>query len=67
MKALYETMKADPAFGKFIIDTHFIKAQRSAGEPARAYLIQNFVEGKRVDEMSDEEIYRDKELVGELL
>lgn len=67
LKAQYESMKNDPAFGKFVIDTYFIKAQRDETKPARAYLIQKRIPSKRIDEMSNQEIYGDSSLVAELL
>ena len=67
LKSFYEFMKNDPDFGKFVIDTHFVKAQSNSTEPARAYLVQKFIPGKRIDEMTDEEIYNDRALAAELL
>ncbi len=67
LKRFYEFMKNDPDFGKFVVDTHFIKAQRNADEPAKAFLVQKFIPGKRIDKMTNEEIYRNKALTAELL
>jgi len=67
LKSTYEFMKNDPDFGRFVIDTNFVKAQRNATEPAKAYLVQKFIPGRRIDEISNKEIYGNKTVAAELL
>lgn len=67
LKANYEFLKNHPKFGKFVIQTDFVKAQSSELEPAKAYLVQQPIEGKRLDDISDKELYSDPELLKELL
>jgi hypothetical protein len=67
LKSFYDYLKNDPYLGKFVIESHFVKAQKTPGEPARAYIVQNFISGKRIDEVSNEEMYADANLKAELI
>ncbi len=67
MKQQYEFLQQDPDFGKFVVDTYFIRAQKTSEDPPQAFLIQSLVEGKRIDELEDKDLYADKKLVAELL
>lgn len=67
LKEFYEFLKNNEKLGKFVIDSSFIKAQKSQGEPAKAFIVQKFIAGKRIEEMSDKELYSDRALVLELL
>jgi hypothetical protein len=67
LKQFYDFLKNDPNLGKFVIESGFVKAQRSAGEPAKAFIVQKFIPGKRIDEITDKEISSDRQLASELL
>jgi pimeloyl-ACP methyl ester carboxylesterase len=62
----YKALK-DSSLGKFVPDTlHFI-AQVTPEHPAQGFRIQHLIDGKPIDEISDEELYRDPAVVCQLL
>lgn len=67
LKEFYEFLKNDLRLGKFVIESGFVKAQKSKDEPAKAFIVQKFIPGKRIEEIPDRDLYQDKELVLELL
>jgi hypothetical protein len=66
-KGFYDFIKNDSEFGKFVIDSSFIKAKRSPSEPVRSYVVQKPLSGRRVEALSDKELYADPEILPELL
>jgi hypothetical protein len=63
----YEFLKQHPDFGKFVVETLYFKARETAGDEPHAYRLQKAIEGKRLDELTDEELYGDKKLMERLL
>ncbi len=66
-KDFYDHLKRMPGLGKFVLNTSFFSARETAQENPHAYRIQKLVEGKRLDELKDEELYSDPELTKQLL
>jgi hypothetical protein len=66
-KQFYDYLKNFPEFGAFVPDTLYFKARMKAGDAPQAFALQEFIEGKTVDELSDEELYKDPEVVKQLL
>lgn len=66
-KEFYEYLKNFPGFGKFVPDTLYFKAQKTAGENPHAYALQHLMEGKPINKISDNELYKDPVLVQQLL
>ncbi len=63
----YRFLKDNPDFGKFVPDTLYFKARMTAESPAQAWRIQQIVEGQPIDQMKDEELYKNREVVKQLL
>jgi hypothetical protein len=66
-KKFYDYLKSVPGFGKFVADTLFLKARETPGENPHAYRLQKLIEGKRLDELTDEKLYSEPELTAQLL
>lgn len=66
-KKFYEALKYHPNFGKFVTDTSFVKARKNSKDNAHNYKVQKSIKGVRVDQLSDADINKDKELVKELI
>ncbi|MBI3633010.1 MAG: hypothetical protein HY226_01835 [Candidatus Vogelbacteria bacterium] len=62
----YNYLKNFPGFGKFVPDTLYFKARISADHPAQGFRLQKFIEGTPVEKWTDEEIFKDKEVVRQL-
>jgi pimeloyl-CoA synthetase len=66
-REFYDYLKKMPGLGKFVLDTSFFQARKTAEENPHAYRIQKIVEGKRLDELRDKDLYSDPELSKQLL
>lgn len=66
-KKFYEFLKAFPGFGKFVPETLYFKAKMTEDGPAQAFVIQNLLEGKTLDEIPNEELYRNPEVIKQLI
>jgi len=66
-KDFYDFLKSFPDFGTFVPDTLYFKARMTPDDPAGAYMLQHFVEGRSIDTMADDELYRDPVVVEQLL
>ncbi len=66
-KEFYEFLKNFPSFGKFVPDTMYFKARMTKDAAPQLFRLQRFMEGRAVDRMTDEELYRDPEVVKQLL
>ena len=74
-KKFYEFLKNFPTFGNFVPETLYFKARMTGADtetqtpasPPQAFAIQHFLQGRTVDQMSDEELYRDPAVVKQLL
>lgn len=66
-KGFYDYMKSLPGFGKFVADTLYFKAQETPEEGPRAYRLQKLIKGERIDNLTNEELYKDPEIKGNLL
>jgi len=65
-REFYEFLKKSP-IGKFVPDTlHFI-AQVTPDSPPQEFRIQQFIDGRPIDGISDEELYQNHEVVRQLL
>jgi len=65
-REFYEFLKKSP-IGKFVPDTlHFI-AQLTPDSPPQEFRIQQFIDGKPIDGIPDEELYKNHEVVLQLL
>ena len=63
----YKFLKNFPGFGKFIPDTIYFKAQETEEDTPKAFCIQQFKKGERIDRLKNDLIYKDKEVVRQLL
>jgi len=63
----YEFLKNYPEFGKFVPDTLYFKARLTADSNPQAFCLQHYIEGERIDRMKDDEIYKDQEVIHQLL
>ncbi len=66
-KEFYEFLKSFPGFGKFVPETLYFKARVAEGDTPQAFAIQSLLEGRTLDEIPDEELYRDPEVVKQLI
>lgn len=66
-KQFYEFLKNFPGFGKFVPDTLYFKARVTADSNPQAFCIQSFIGGERIDRIKDDELYKDPEVVRQLL
>jgi len=66
-KEFYEFLKEFPGFGKFVPDTMYFKAQMTKDAAPQFFRLQKFIEGRAVDRMADEELYRDPAVIQQLL
>ncbi|MBI4114392.1 MAG: hypothetical protein HY445_00950 [Candidatus Niyogibacteria bacterium] len=66
-KEFYDFLKGFPKFSKFVPDTLYFKARMSSGEKVGGYALQHFWEGKSLDKIKDEELYKDPDVVRQLL
>lgn len=66
-KEFYEYLKTFPGFGAFVPETHYFKARLTAGDAPQAFALQQFLQGKTIDEIPDEELYKDPEVVKQLI
>lgn len=66
-KAYYDYLRSFRDFGKFIPDTLYVKARTTSRDTPRAYAVQRLIEGKPVNKFSNVELYKDPELVRQLL
>ena len=63
----YEFLKNFPGFGKFVPETLYFKAQLTPDSPPQAFCIQKFIKGERIDRIKDDELYKDPEIIKQLL
>lgn len=63
----YKFLKNFPGFGKFVPDTIYFKAQETEEDGPKAFCIQQFKIGERIDRLKDDVIYKDPEVIRQLL
>ena len=63
----YKFLKNFPGFGKFVPDTIYFRAQETEEDAAKAFCIQQFKKGERIDRLKDSVIYEDPEVIRQLL
>lgn len=66
-KEFYEFLKSFPGFGKFVPETMYFKAQMTKDAAPQLFRLQRFMEGRAVDRMTDDELYRDPEVAMQLI
>lgn len=66
-EAFYKFLKSFPGFGKFVPDTIYFQAQETEGANTRAFCVQQFIAGERIDRVRDALIYKDLEVARQLL
>ena len=66
-KKFYEFLKAFPGFGKFVPETLYFKARMTEEHAPQAFAIQSLLKGRTLDEIPDEELYKDPEVIQQLL
>jgi|SRR3989338_7271004 len=66
-KEFYDFLKNFPEFGKFVPETLYFKARMTADSAPQAFALQRFIHGKTIDQIGDEEMYRDPEVVRQLI
>ncbi|MEI6281036.1 MAG: hypothetical protein WCP17_03510 [bacterium] len=66
-KKFYEFLKNFPGFGKFVPDTLYFKARDTREDTPKAFCIQKFAKGERIDRLNDDAIYKDPVVVRQLL
>lgn len=62
----YNFLKSFPDFAKFVPDTLYFKARIDEDHPAQAYRLQKFIAGKPLDQIKDDELYKNKNVVRQL-
>ncbi len=65
-KDFYRSLRAFEKFRKFIPSTAYIKARMDAKSDPQTFRLQRFIEGKSIDKFSDDELYKNPEVVREL-
>jgi hypothetical protein len=63
----YKFLKNFPGFGKFVPDTIYFKAQETEEDAPKAFCIQQFKKGERIDRVKDDVIYKDGDVIRQLL
>ena len=63
----YKFLKNFPGFGKFVPDTIYFKAQETEEDTPRAFCIQQFKKGERIDRLKDDIIYKNRDIIKQLL
>ena len=63
----YEFLKTYPEFGRFVPDTLYFKAKTTPDSKPQAFCLQKFIDGNRIDKLTDEELYKDPSVVKQLL
>ena len=53
--------------GKFVPDTIYFKAQETEEDAPKAFCIQQFKKGERIDRVKDDVIYKDGDVIRQLL
>jgi hypothetical protein len=66
-KKFYEFLKGFPEFGKFVPETLYFKARMTSADTPQAFIIQNLLRGKTIDEIPSDQLYKDHEVVRQLL
>lgn len=66
-KAFYDFLKSDPDFGRFVPDTLYFKARLTPNDQPHSFTLQRFIEGRSVNAVKDEELYKDPETARQLL
>ena len=66
-KTFYRFLKDFPGFGKFVPESMYFRARLTKDAEPQLFRIQPFIEGRAVDRMTDEELYRDPEVVKQLI
>lgn len=66
-KKFYEFLKNFPGFDKFVPDTMFFKAREIAEDIPKAFCVQKFTKGERIDRLKDDAIYKNPAVVSQLL
>jgi hypothetical protein len=66
-KTFYRFLKDFPGFGKFVPESMYFRARMTKDAEPQLFRIQPFIEGRAVDRMTDEELYRDPEVVRQLI
>src|SRR5579864_1990815 len=65
-KKFYDFLKQFPKFSKAVPDTLYFIAKMSAEHKAQGFYLQPYAEGKVINQLSDEELYKDPEVVRQL-
>ena len=66
-REFFEFLKNYPGFGRFVPDTLYFKARATEKDKPQSFSLQPFIEGERIDRIRDKELYRDPEVVRELI
>lgn len=66
-KEFYDFLRAFPGFGKFVPETLYFKSRITSASAPQAFAIQQFLKGRTIDQMSDDELYKDPAVVQQLL
>ena len=66
-KEFYDFLKAFPGFGKFVPETLYFKARMTSDSAPQAFAIQHFLKGKTIDQIPNEELYKDPAVVQQLI
>lgn len=66
-KEFYDFLKAFSGFGKFVPETLYFKARMTSADAPQAFAIQHFLKGRTIDQIPDDELYKDQIVVRQLL
>jgi len=66
-KEFYDFLKAFPGFGKFVPDTLYFKARMTSADAPQAFAIQHFLNGRTIDQIPNDELYKDPVVVQQLI
>ncbi|MBU6388567.1 hypothetical protein KGQ72_01680 [Patescibacteria group bacterium] len=66
-KEFYDFLKAFPGFGKFVPETLYFKARITSDSAPQAFAIQHFLKGRTIDQIPNDELYKDPVVVKQLI
>jgi len=66
-KDFYEFLRKFPKFEKFVPKTLYFKARMTSMDTPQAFAIQHYLKGKTLDQIPDDELYKEPNVVRQLL
>ncbi len=66
-KEFYDFLKTFPGFGKFVPETLYFKARMTSDSAPQSFAIQYFLKGRTIDQIPNDELYKDTVVVKQLI